>query len=70
MKFESDIKGSEDFHVYNPQGFLIIGHLDELNSDEKRRSFELFRLSQKDVKIITYDECLTLLKILVDALSQ
>ncbi len=70
MKFESDIKGSEDFHVYNPQGFLIIGYLDELNSDEKRRSFELFRLSQKDVKIITYDECLTLLKILVDALSQ
>jgi hypothetical protein len=41
----------------NPRCALIIGNgEEELNSQEKRRSFELFRSSYRDIEIITYDE--------------
>lgn len=65
----SIIQGRENINIYNPQGVLILGQLTELDTEEKIRSFELFRTSQKDVKIVTYDECLVLLKMVIDTLS-
>jgi hypothetical protein len=49
-----------DIEAYNVQGLVIIGLLDNLGSDnikERKRSFELFRNNQKNLRIMTYDEC-------------
>jgi len=56
------IKNAEDRNIeaYNVQGFIIIGLLGSLAGDSekvKKRSFELFRHNQKNLRIMTYDEC-------------
>jgi len=58
------LKNAEDRDVeaYNVQGFIIIGLLSNYNNTEdntklKKRSFELFRNNQKNLRIMTYDEC-------------
>ena len=56
------IKNADDRNVeaYNVQGVIIIGLLSNFyNNDEKlkKRSFELFRNNQKNIRIMTYDEC-------------
>ena len=56
------IKNAEDRNIeaYNVQGFIIIGLLRSLAGESekvKKRSFELFRNNQKNLRIITYDEC-------------
>ncbi|GHV00858.1 hypothetical protein FACS189483_11080 [Spirochaetia bacterium] len=58
----SMIKDAEDRNIeaYNVQGLIIIGLLSSLDGDEekaKKRSFELFRNNQKNLRIMTYDEC-------------
>lgn len=43
--------------VFNPKCVVIIGNAEkELNTDDKRTSFELYRTSMKDVEIVTFDE--------------
>ena len=43
--------------VFNPKCVVIIGNADnELDTDAKRTSFELYRTSMKDVEIVTFDE--------------
>ena len=66
------IKNAEDRDVeaYNVQGLIIIGRLSSLEEKDMKRSFELFRNNQKNIRIITYDECLEQLKSFVDLLSQ
>lgn len=56
------LKNAEDRNVeaFNVQCFIIIGTLKDLEGDDsknKKRSFELFRSNQKNLRIITYDEC-------------
>jgi|GEM_PF-2333343 len=56
------IKNADDRNIeaYNVQGVIIIGLLSNCdNNDEKlkKRSFELFRNNQKNIRIMTYDEC-------------
>ena len=51
----------EEIYNYQPKSFLVIGSLDEFNTDngvnaEKLRSFELFRKSLTYPEIITFDE--------------
>ena len=41
-----------------PRGILVIGNTSELDSTDKKRSFELFRKGLNQVDIITYDELL------------
>lgn len=41
-----------------PKGILVIGNTSELDSTDKKRSFELFRKGLNQVEIITYDELL------------
>jgi hypothetical protein len=56
------IKDAEDRNIqaYNVQGLVIIGLLSNLENDNieaRKRSFELFRNNQKNLRILTYDEC-------------
>lgn len=65
------IKNSEDreMEAYNVQGLIVIGRLSLLEEKVMKRSFELFRHNQKNLRIITYDECLAQLKAFVNFLS-
>ena len=43
--------------IFNPRCVVIAGNAStELDTELKRKSFELFRTSLKDVEIVTYDE--------------
>ena len=43
--------------IFNPRCVVVIGNaILELDNEIKRKSFELFRTSLKDVEIVTYDE--------------
>jgi hypothetical protein len=42
--------------VFNPKIVVIIGNYAELDTEEKRRSFELFRSSVANIEIVTFDE--------------
>lgn len=66
------IKNAEDRDVeaYDVQGLVIIGRLSSLEEKNMKRSFELYRNNQKNLRIITYDECLEQLKSFVDLLSK
>lgn len=66
------LKNAEDRNVeaYNVQGLLIIGSLSSLVEKEKKRSFELYRHNQKNLRIVTYDECFEQLKTFIDLLSK
>lgn len=66
------IKNSDDREVeaYNVQGLIIIGKLSELKQKEMKRSFELFRNNQKNMRIITYDECFEQLNSFIELLSE
>jgi len=58
------------FKVFNPLCILILGHAkNELNDDDKKKSFELLKSKNRDVQIITYDELFRKIKILVDSLE-
>lgn len=46
-----------DLSTFNPKAIVIVGnYTSELDSDEKRRSFELYRTSLSNIEIITFDE--------------
>lgn len=48
---------SHTIEIFNPRCVVVIGNAaEELDSDIKRKSFELFRTSLKDIEIVTYDE--------------
>lgn len=48
---------SHKFSVFNPKAIILAGNFDsELDSEQKQRSFEMFRSSLSNIEIITYDE--------------
>lgn len=52
-----DLLESAGIYTVQPLGILIVGDLNEIKEDRKKReAFELFRQNQKDVYIITFDE--------------
>jgi hypothetical protein len=56
-------------HVFMPSCMVLIGNYgSELDSPEKRRSFELFRSSLNGVSIVTYDELFGRLKKILDVI--
>jgi hypothetical protein len=57
-------KESKELHAFNPKCVIVIGNAEELADVDRRRSFELFRSSLKDVEIITYDELFKKVQIL------
>jgi hypothetical protein len=72
QNFSSLLANAKDRNVetYDVQGLVILGSLSEIEDDKnKQRSFELFRNNLKNLRVITYDECLEQLKSFVDFLS-
>lgn len=42
--------------AHNPKAVVIIGNSSELENEEKKRSFQLFRSGFLDVEIVTFDD--------------
>ena len=54
----------------SPRCLVVVGNgAKELDSDEKRTAFELFRFNSRDVEIITYDELFRKLGVLANLFS-
>lgn len=70
LKKYYELKGSSAINSLNSKCLLIIGDLASLSSSEKRDSFELFRLSNKDVSIITFDEVLEKISTLLEVFTK
>lgn len=68
MVYSSE-KSNIYFKAYDPKSYLIIGNINELE-EEKIESFELFRNSLKDIEIITFDELINKLELIVENLSK
>lgn len=45
------------FNIFNPRCVVLIGNAEnELDNNDKRKSFELYRSSMRNLEILTYDE--------------
>lgn len=51
-----DYEQENNLTTAKPKGILVIGNTSELDTADKKRSFELFRKGLNQVEIITYDE--------------
>lgn len=70
LKKYYELKGSSAINSLNSTCLLIVGDLASLSSIEKKDSFELFRLSNKDVMIITFDEVLQKISTLLEIFTK
>ncbi|AXR66612.1 Shedu immune nuclease family protein [Leptospira mayottensis] len=58
------------FHAYDPSCILIVGNFaTELDSEEKVKSFELFRQQLQNIQIITFDELFEKMRLLIHSLE-
>jgi len=56
---------NHDLESFDPKCAVIIGNsASDLNNEARRRSFELFQASQKDVEIVTYDNLFRKIEVL------
>jgi hypothetical protein len=59
-----------EIESFNPACLLVIGNSQkELDTTEKRRSFQLFRSNLKGVEVITFDELFSKIKIMIDLIE-
>lgn len=61
-----ELATNRDFYTHEPRAILIIGHLEQLDSLNKRNSFEIFRANLKSPEIITFDELYNRAKYIVE----
>ena len=61
--------GDGSWSISAPRCFVVVGRASELDTDDKRKSFELYREHLAGVRIVTYDEILEQLKILREFLA-
>ena len=57
-----DIQRKTKVEVIRPRAFVLLGHSDQLDDDNKRRDFQVLRMSLKNVEVILYDELLKRIK--------
>jgi hypothetical protein len=57
------------FNAFDPKCILIVGSMSELADAEKKRSFTLFRNDSRNLWIVTYDELLQKIKMLIRLLE-
>ncbi len=70
IKEYSNNSWEKNYKVFNPKTILIIGSLENEKMNLKQKGcFELFRNSQKDIDIITYNELFDKIKSLKDLLT-
>jgi hypothetical protein len=70
LKKYYQLKGNSAINSLNSTCLLIVGDFASLSSEEKKNSFELFRLSNKDVVIITFDEVLEKISTLLEIFTK
>ena len=61
--------GDGSWSISAPRCFVVVGRASELDTDNKRKSFELYREHLAGVRIVTFDEILEQLKILREFLA-
>jgi hypothetical protein len=62
-----DSEYKNELSAFHPQCVIIAGNISkELQTEQHKKSFELFRQSLKDVQILSYDELFTKVKFLVN----
>ncbi|MFZ3353442.1 MAG: Shedu immune nuclease family protein [Xanthobacteraceae bacterium] len=49
-------QGKYELSAFHPRCVVIIGNSAQLDTDQKRRSFELFRSNLSNVEVVTFDE--------------
>jgi len=59
-----------EFNVFSPRALLIIGHLPAEQDAVRRRSFETYRNNVRALEIITFDELLEKVRVLLQVLEQ
>ena len=62
-------KSQKEFHIINPKCLLIIGSFDKMTKKE-RDTFDMFRNDLKTIDILTFDELLDKLYILIKLLKE
>jgi hypothetical protein len=62
------MKKNKYFKSYDPKMYLIIGNTNDFD-EYKNESFELFRNELKDIEIITYNELLNKLELIISTLN-
>lgn len=63
---DAETQESIGAEIYHPKALLVIGNLAELDSRNKRRTFELFRRQVSNPEVITFDELLARARYIVD----
>lgn len=61
---------SHNYTIVDPDVYVIVADLNKLTNQDKLRSFELYRKSLKDIKIITYSEIISKLKLIQKLYSE
>jgi hypothetical protein len=62
-------EGGDHPDAFDPRCIVIAGNTDELDGEDKLRSFELYRSNQSRVEVVTYDELFKKTKTLIDLLE-
>jgi hypothetical protein len=63
------IETPEPFRLVDPRCLVVIGNTDELDTEGKRESFELFRRALRGTEIITFDELFRKVEVLLNLLE-
>jgi hypothetical protein len=62
------LSNSDNAHATRPRGLILAGHSAQLNDENRRRSFELYRNGLEGLEVLTFDEFFQKAKMLVDIL--
>lgn len=63
------LETEEAFRLADPRCLVVIGNTDELDTEAKRESFELFRRTMRGTEIITFDELFRKVEVLLHLLE-
>lgn len=63
------LETEEAFRLADPRCLVVIGNTDELDTEAKRESFELFRRTMRGMEIITFDELFRKVAVLLHLLE-
>jgi hypothetical protein len=61
---------SQNAHATRPRGVILAGNSDQLDSRDRRDSFELYRNGLEGVQVLTFDEFFHKAQLLIDLLRQ
>lgn len=70
QKYDS-LRGEQDceYRAWNPAAILVVGNAESLDTDAKRRSFELYRSELRHIRVVAYDELFAAVRAFAQALG-